>query len=104
MLAEPARPIGHAGCKNKLPSDDKLGKVLIRAKACREFVICIISEWFLEAANHTCGEYDKGCNEMELAGLTPEPSYKVGLHRCPAMPDLICQLAGLSQPAWNNLK
>lgn len=43
---------------------------------CREFVICIISEWFLEAANHTCGEYDKGCNEMELAGLTPEPSHK----------------------------
>ena len=47
---------------------------------CREFVVCIISEWFLEAANHTCGEYDKGCNEMELAGLTPEPSHKASFH------------------------
>ena len=43
----------------------------------REFTINIISEWFLESANHTCGEYDRGVNELELAGLTPVPSVKV---------------------------
>lgn len=37
----------------------------------------IISEWFVEAANHTCGNYDPGVNEMSLSGLTPEPSIKV---------------------------
>jgi flavin reductase (DIM6/NTAB) family NADH-FMN oxidoreductase RutF len=42
----------------------------------REFTLNMMSEWFLEAANHTCGEYDRGVNEMELAGLTPVPSVK----------------------------
>lgn len=40
-------------------------------------VVSIISEWFLEAANHTCGSYDPSVNEMELAGLSPVPSEKV---------------------------
>ena len=31
----------------------------------------IISEWFLEAANHTCGPFDPDVDEMALAGLTP---------------------------------
>jgi hypothetical protein len=47
---------------------------------CREFTINLISEWFVEAANHTCGEYDRGVNEIELSGLTPVPSVKVQLH------------------------
>lgn len=42
-----------------------------------EFVVNIMSEWFIEAANHTCGNFDYGDNEMELAGLTPLPSVKV---------------------------
>ncbi len=37
----------------------------------------MMSEWFLEAANHTCGNYDRGVNEVELAGLTPVPSVRV---------------------------
>lgn len=37
----------------------------------------MMSEWFLEAANHTCGNYDRGVNEIELAGLTPVPSIRV---------------------------
>lgn len=37
-----------------------------------------MSEWFLEAANHTCGNYDRGVNEIELTGLTPMPSVRVG--------------------------
>jgi hypothetical protein len=44
---------------------------------CREFTINLISEWFVEAANHTCGNYDRGINEIELSGLTPVPSLKV---------------------------
>lgn len=43
----------------------------------REYVVNIISDWFVEAANYTCGDYDRGLNEMELAGLTPVPSLKV---------------------------
>lgn len=43
----------------------------------REFVVNIISEWFVEAANHTCGNYDHGIDEMQLASLTPEASVKV---------------------------
>ncbi|GFR41511.1 hypothetical protein Agub_g2206, partial [Astrephomene gubernaculifera] len=42
-----------------------------------EFVVNIISEWFIEAANHTCGDYPPGVDEMRLAGLTPLPSTKV---------------------------
>lgn len=50
---------------------------LVNIEATGEFVVHLISEWFVEAANHTCGEYDPGVNEMELAGLTPVPSVKV---------------------------
>lgn len=42
-----------------------------------EFVVNIISDWFVEAANFTCGDYDRGVNEMQLAGLTPVPSQKI---------------------------
>jgi flavin reductase (DIM6/NTAB) family NADH-FMN oxidoreductase RutF len=44
---------------------------------CREFVTHIISEWFLEAANHTCGPYDPDVDEMKLANLTPLKSHVV---------------------------
>ena len=43
----------------------------------REFTINLISEWFVEAAHHTCGNYDRGVDEIELSGLTPVPSVKV---------------------------
>jgi flavin reductase (DIM6/NTAB) family NADH-FMN oxidoreductase RutF len=39
-----------------------------------EFVVNIMSTWFLEAANHTCGSYDPDVNEFEVSGLTPVPS------------------------------
>lgn len=41
-----------------------------------EFVVNIMSEWFVEAANHCCGNFDYGEDEMELSGLTPLPSIK----------------------------
>ena len=43
----------------------------------KEFTVNVLSEWFLEQANHTCGNYDAGVNEMDLSGLTPLPSTKV---------------------------
>ena len=43
-----------------------------------EFVVNIMSEWFVEAANHCCGNFDYLEDEMELSGLTPLPSLKVG--------------------------
>ena len=44
---------------------------------CSEFVVNIMSEWFVEAANHCCGNFDYEENEMQLSGLTPLPSLKV---------------------------
>ncbi len=42
-----------------------------------EFVVNLVSEWMLEAANHTCGFFDRGVDEMALAGLTPLASVSV---------------------------
>ena len=43
----------------------------------KEFTVSVLSEWFLEQANHTCGNYDEDVDEMALSGLTKEPSLKV---------------------------
>lgn len=43
----------------------------------KEFVVNIISEWYLEAANHTCGSYDRGIDELRLSNLTPLDSSRV---------------------------
>lgn len=40
----------------------------------REFVVNIISEWFVESANYTCAPLVPEINEMELVNLTPVPS------------------------------
>lgn len=50
---------------------------LVNILETKEFVINIISEWFIEAANHTCGNFDYGVNELHLSGLTPQPSTKI---------------------------
>lgn len=39
-----------------------------------EFVVNIISDWYVEAANHTSGDFARGVDEMAAAGLTPQPS------------------------------
>ena len=44
-----------------------------------EFVVNIMSEWFIEAANHTCGNFDPDVSEWDLSGLTPIPSEQVCL-------------------------
>ena len=47
-----------------------------------EFVVNIISTWFLEAANHTCGNYDPDVDEFDLAGLTQVTTYFSLVVRC----------------------
>lgn len=47
----------------------------------KECVVHIISDWFVEAANHTCGAYDYDVDEIELSGLNTLPSVKVQPHR-----------------------
>jgi len=42
-----------------------------------EFTVNMISEWFVEAANHTCGNYDPDVDELALAGFTAVPSTSV---------------------------
>jgi hypothetical protein len=39
--------------------------------------VALISSWFVEAANHTSGEFPPDVDEWEASGLTPEPSVKV---------------------------
>jgi len=43
----------------------------------KEFTLNMMSEWFIESANHTCGEFDFEVDELGLVGLTPIPSQKV---------------------------
>uniref|UniRef100_A0A7S0MRI4 Flavin reductase like domain-containing protein n=1 Tax=Pyramimonas obovata TaxID=1411642 RepID=A0A7S0MRI4_9CHLO len=48
----------------------------------KECVIHIMSEWFVEAANHTCGNFPSEEDEFKLSGLTPVPSTLVAPPRC----------------------
>lgn len=69
--------------------------------ATREFVVNVVSDWFVEAANHTCGFYDRGVDELELAGLTPQPSVAVAPPRvAESAVQLECVLAA-SHPVHN---
>ena len=45
--------------------------------ATKEFTVNMMSAWFVEAANHTCGPYDAGVDEFEVSGLTPIDSVAV---------------------------
>lgn len=54
---------------------------LVNIEETKEFTVAIISSWFVEAANHTCGEYPPDIDEWVLSGLTQEPSTKVSAPR-----------------------
>lgn len=38
----------------------------------------MISNWFIEAANFTSGAFEPGIDEVDVSGLTPMPSVRVG--------------------------
>ena len=63
-------------CRNARAVDGKKD-TLANIDATGEFVVCIMSEWFVEAANHTCGTFERGVDEFDQAGLTRLPSTKV---------------------------
>lgn len=44
---------------------------------CSEFVVAIMSDWFVESANYTCGSFPPDVDEMAAAGLTPVSSVHV---------------------------
>ncbi|GJP41018.1 hypothetical protein CLOM_g665 [Closterium sp. NIES-68] len=67
----PLLAIGHCWSSGK--PKDSLTNILDT----RELVVALMSDWFVEAANHTCGPYPPDVNEMRLAGLTPVPSVAV---------------------------
>ena len=56
------------------PRGGKPKDTLANAKASGECVVNIISEHFIEAANHCCGEYPPDVDEFELSGLTRQAS------------------------------
>jgi flavin reductase (DIM6/NTAB) family NADH-FMN oxidoreductase RutF len=50
------------------------GDTLKNIKQTGEFVVHIISEWYVEGANHCSGNFAADVNEFERAGLTATPS------------------------------
>lgn len=57
-------------------------------------MVNIISEWFVEAANHCCGNFEYDEDEMAAAGLTPAPSARVAPPRvAEAAVQMECRLA-----------
>ena len=58
------------------------GDTLQNVKATREFVTHIMSEWYLESANHTCGNFEPDVNEFDEAALTMVASDLVRPPRC----------------------
>lgn len=67
---------------------------------CSEFVVSIMSDWFIEAANHTCGSFPPEVDEMALTGLTPAKSTIVSPPRVKeSAVNMECQVRdGFSQP------
>jgi len=43
---------------------------LVNILARKEFCVNIMSEWYLDAANHSCGDFDPNVDEFEATGLT----------------------------------
>jgi flavin reductase (DIM6/NTAB) family NADH-FMN oxidoreductase RutF len=47
---------------------------LSNIEATGTFVVSIMSEWFVEAANHCCGDFPPDVDELALSGLTALPA------------------------------
>lgn len=76
VLAHDPPTVAIGCCASRLRPHGKKD-TLVNILETGEFVVNIISEWFVEAANHCCGNFDYGEDEMALSGLTPLPSVKV---------------------------
>ena len=60
-------------CRDRGNEKDTLRNV----KESRECVVSMIAEWFVEAANHTCGRWPYEMDEFEISGLTKTEAAKV---------------------------
>ena len=71
---------------------------LTNIEATNSLVINIMSEWYVESANHTCGNYDAGVDEFKLAGLTKAKSELVAAPRvAEAAVSLECKVRNLHE-------
>lgn len=68
------------GICNKAEAEKK--DTLRNIEATGEFVVNMVSSWFLDAANHCSGNFDRSVDEMLLSGLHPLPSDVVRPPRC----------------------
>ena len=50
---------------------------LVNIEETSEFVVNIMSEWYVESANHTCGSFPYETDEISVSGLNTMPSVKV---------------------------
>eukprot|EP00040_Diaphanoeca_grandis_P027194 m.154182 g.154182 ORF g.154182 m.154182 type:complete len:301 (+) comp30875_c0_seq1:120-1022(+) len=66
-------------CSNRGPLPDKDSLTNLRETG--ECTVQIMSSWFVEAANHTCGNWDAWEDEFELSGLTPLASTVINAPR-----------------------
>lgn len=69
--------IGFSVCANQR-TEDRKKDTLANIDETGEFVVCIMSEWFVESANHCCGAFARDVDEFDQAGLTRLPSERVG--------------------------
>lgn len=61
-------------CRNR---DGTKKDTLRNIEETKEFVVNIMSEWFLESANYTCGNFEYTEDEFEKSGLTKQESKNV---------------------------
>lgn len=86
------------GRGNERTQKDTLNNVL----ETKDFVVNIMSEWFVESANHTCGAFTPDIDEITLSGLTTVPSVAVNPPRiAESAVHLECQLYNV-QPIYND--
>ena len=63
-------PVVALGCCRSGARGGARKDTLANIEATGTFVVHIMSDWYVESANHTCGNYDPHVDEFELAGLT----------------------------------
>lgn len=68
--------IGVGICPSRATADGKKD-TLANIDETKQFVVCIMSDWFVEAANHCCANLPRGVDEFDSSGLTRVPSVRV---------------------------
>eukprot|EP01039_Chlorochromonas_danica_P005348 gene5348-5884_t len=81
-------PLVMIGCCINMRAKTKKD-TLYNIEGTKQFVVNIMSSWYLEAANHTSGNFPSNVNEMEVAGLASLPS---DLVRPPRLAEAAVQL------------